>query len=147
MRLVLISRTAERTSAKASSIELSTSSLPASTRKRQAQAYPKIQPILLDLDADESYAAILKAVSASGWRLVEATPPGGGRTGLGHVDAIARSMIMGFPCDITIRIRPIADQTRIDVRSASRFGPYDFGANQRNIETFEAALEAVVDKN
>ncbi|MEJ0093087.1 MAG: DUF1499 domain-containing protein [Methylocella sp.] len=122
-------------------------SVPPAMRKRQAQAYPKIQPILLDLDAEESFAAILKAVSASGWRLVESTPPGQGRTGLGHVDAIARSMIMGFPCDITIRIRPIADQTRIDIRSASRFGPYDFRANQRNIATFEAALEAVVDKN
>jgi uncharacterized protein (DUF1499 family) len=122
-------------------------SLPASMRKRQALTYPKIQPILLDLDAAESFAAILKAIPATGWRLVEATPPGGGRTGIGHVDAIARSAILGFPCDITIRVRPITDQTRVDVRSASRFGPYDFGANRHNIETFEAALEAAVDKN
>jgi uncharacterized protein (DUF1499 family) len=120
-------------------------SLPASLRKAQTQAYPKILPILLDLDTDEAFAAILKAVTASGWRLVEQTPPGG-RMGVGHIDAIARSVILGFPCDITLRIRPLAGQTRVDVRSASRFGPTDFGANQHNIAVFEAALQAEVDR-
>ncbi len=56
-------------------------SLPASLRKAQAQAYPKILPILLDLDADEAYKAALKAVAASGWRIIEQTPPGAGRIG------------------------------------------------------------------
>ncbi len=104
-------------------------SLPAALRRAQTRAYPKILPILLDLDTDEAFAAVLKAVTASGWRLVEQIPPGG-RMGIGHIDAISRSMILGFPCDITLRIRPLAGQTRIYLRSASRFGPYDFGANQ-----------------
>ncbi len=121
-------------------------SAPASLRKAQAQAYPKILPILLDLDADEAYSAILKALSASGWRIIEQTPPGLGRMGVGHVDAIARSLILGFPCYITLRIRPLAGQTRVDIRSVSRFGPYDFGQNQRNIHVFEAALATQVDK-
>ncbi len=120
-------------------------SVPAPLRKAQAQAYPKILPILLDLDAGEAFAAVLKAVAASGWRVVEQTPPGG-RMGVGHIDAIARSLILGFPCDIALRIRPLAGQTRVDLRSVSRFGPYDFGANQRNINIFEAALAAQVDK-
>lgn len=119
--------------------------LPASMRRAQAQAYPKILPILLDLTGDEAFAAVVKAVAASGWRIVEQTPPGG-RMGVGHIDAIARSMILGFPCDITVRIRPLAGQTRIDLRSVARFGSYDFGANQRNINAFEAALETQVDK-
>ncbi|MGO9674931.1 MAG: DUF1499 domain-containing protein [Methylocella sp.] len=118
---------------------------PAALRRAQAQVYPKILPILLDLDADEAFAAVRKAVAASGWRLVEEIPPGG-RMGIGHIDAISHSMILGFPSDITLRIRPLAGQTRVDLRSASRFGPFDFGANQHNIETFEAALQAQVDK-
>jgi uncharacterized protein (DUF1499 family) len=117
----------------------------AAARRAQAQAYPKILPILLDLDTDEAFAAVVKAVAASGWRLVEQTPAGG-RMGVGHIDAIARSMILGFPCDITVRIRPLAGRTRVDLRSASRFGPFDFGANQHNIAVFEAALQSVVDQ-
>ncbi len=114
-------------------------------RRRQLLAYPQVQPILLDLDAPEAYAAILKAISKSGWKIVEQTPPGG-RGGLGHIDAIARSLILSFPCDITLRIRPLVGQTRVDLRSVSRFALSDFGANQRNVEIFEAALTAEVDK-
>jgi len=51
-----------------------------------------------------------------------------------------------FPSDITLRLRPLAGQTRIDIRSASRFAPLDFGANPRHIANFEAALTAIVDK-
>ncbi|PNG24979.1 DUF1499 domain-containing protein [Methylocella silvestris] len=120
-------------------------SLPTAKRRAQAAAFPKILPILLDLEGNEAYAAVLKAVAASGWKIVEQTPPGG-RMGIGHIDAIARSMILGFPSDITIRVRPLTDQTRVDIRSASRFGPFDFGVNQRNIAVFEASLEAQVDK-
>ncbi len=114
-------------------------------RKAQIRAFPQIQPILLDLDGREAFDAVLAALAANGWKIVEQKPPGG-RAGLGHVDAIATSFILGFPSDITLRLRPLAGQTRIDIRSVSRFGPYDFGANPRNIANFEAALEAVVDK-
>lgn len=117
----------------------------AAVRANQTRIYPQIQPILLDLDAREAYAAILKAVAASGWRVVDETPPGG-RSGIGHVDAVARSLILGFPIDVTLRIRPLAGQTRVDMRSVSRFAQYDFGANQHTIQTFETALEAQVDK-
>ncbi|WP_036255487.1 DUF1499 domain-containing protein [Methylocapsa acidiphila] len=119
--------------------------IPAQARKRQLVAYPQVQPILLDLDAPEAYAAIVKAVTKSGWKIIAQTPPGG-RSGVGHIDAIARSLILGFPCDVTLRIRPLAGQTRVDMRSVSRFALSDFGANQRNVEVFEGALTAEVDK-
>ncbi len=114
-------------------------------RKTQIKAYPQIQPILLDLDAREAFDAALKALAANGWKIVEQRPPGG-RAGLGHIDAIATSFVLGFPSDITLRLRPLAGQTRIDIRSVARSGPYDFGAGPRNIASFEAALGAVVDK-
>ena len=63
----------------------------------------------------------------------------------GRIDAIARSLIMGFPDDITIRIRALPDQTRIDVRSASRYGRHDFGVNARRIRRFAAELQAQLD--
>jgi uncharacterized protein (DUF1499 family) len=110
----------------------------------QRRAYPDIQPIVLDLEVDDAYQLVLKAVAARGWRIVEQAPPGG-RQGLGHIDAIDRTLIMGFPDDITIRIRPLAGQTRIDIRSASRYGRHDFGANARRIMAFSDELQAQLD--
>ena len=115
------------------------------SRKAQVKAYPQIQPILLDLDAQEAFDAALKALAANAWKIVEQRRPGG-RSGLGHIDAMATGFILGFPSDVTLRLRPLVGQTRIDIRSVSRFGPYDFGAGPRNIARFEAALVAVVDK-
>jgi hypothetical protein len=120
-------------------------SVAAATRKEQLKAFPQIQPILVDLDGQEAFHASLKAMAATGWKIVEETPPGG-RSGLGHIDAIATAFLLGFPSDITVRLRPLAGQTRIDIRSVSRFRPYDFGAGPRNIAKFEAALEEVVDR-
>jgi hypothetical protein len=116
-------------------------------REAQLKAFPQVQPLLLDLDAQDAFDATVKAVKAAGWKIVELRRPGG-RSDLGHIDAIATSLILGFPSDITLRLRPIADQTRIDIRSVSRFAVYgyDFGANSRNIANLEAALEAVVDQ-
>ena len=116
-------------------------------RSAQIGAFPQVQPLLLDLDAQEAFDATVKAVTATGWKIVEQRRPGG-RSDLGHIDAIATSFILGFPSDVTLRLRPLADQTQIDIRSVSRFAPYgyDFGANPRNIANFEAALTAVVDK-
>jgi uncharacterized protein (DUF1499 family) len=119
--------------------------MPLAARRPQLKVYPQVQPILLDLDGEESFAAVLKAVSANGWRIVEQRAPGG-RLGLGHVDAIAKSFILGFPSDITVRLRPLPSQTRIDIRSVSRFGPYDFGAGARNIASFESALDEIVNQ-
>lgn len=118
-------------------------SIPAAMREAQVRAYPKILPILVDLDGPEAFAAVLKAMGAAGWRIVARTPPGG-RLGLGHIDAIAGSFVLNFPYDITARIRPLAGQTRIDIRSVARFDAYDYAANPRNIEKFETALEAEV---
>jgi hypothetical protein len=114
-------------------------------RNAQIKAYPQVQPILVDLDPLETFEAVLKAMAASGWRIVERAPPGG-RLGLGHADAVAASPVLGFPSDITVRLRPLAGQTRIDIRSVARFGLYDFGAGARNIAKFEEALETVIDK-
>ena len=52
---------------------------------------------------------------------------------------------MGFPDDITIRIQPLAGQTKLDVRSASRYGRNDFGVNARRIERFAEELQTQLD--
>lgn len=114
-------------------------------RQLQLTAYPDVQPIILDLDGDDAYQTVLHAVAARHWTIVESNPPGG-RLGLGHVAAIDRSLVLGFPNDITIRIRPLAGQTRVDVRSVSRIGRHDFGANARRILAFADELKTEADQ-
>ncbi len=119
-------------------------SFPVRDRQLQAEAYPDVQPILLDLDGDEAYDTVLSAAAARHWTIIDAIPPGG-RLGLGHVDAIDHGMVFGFADDIAIRIRPLAGQTRIDIRSVSRVGKHDFGANARRIEAFADELKTEAD--
>ncbi len=64
---------------------------------------------------------------------------------VGRIEAIDRTLIMGFPDDITIRVRPLVAQTRIDVRSASRYGRHDFGANAARIRKFGQELQERLD--
>ena len=49
--------------------------------------------------------------------------------------------MFGFADDIAIRVRPLATQTRIDMRSTSRVGRQDFGANARHFARFAAAVQ------
>jgi uncharacterized protein (DUF1499 family) len=117
---------------------------PAQARQEQRLAYPSVQPILLDQESDEAYQMVLRAITARGWKIVEQTPPGG-RIGVGHIDAVDRTLIMGFPADVTIRLRPLAGQTRVDVRSVSRVGRHDYGSNAQRIAKFAAEIQNQLD--
>ncbi len=118
--------------------------IPTEAREAQRRAFPNVSPIVLDLDVEEAWEIVLKAVAARKWLVVDQVKPGG-RIGVGHIDAIDKTLVMGFPEDVTIRVRPLAGQTRIDIRSASRFGRHDFGDNARRIQRFAQELQAQLD--
>jgi uncharacterized protein (DUF1499 family) len=104
------------------------------------EAYPRLQPILLEQGPDEALGLALRAATNLGWTVLDSSPPAG-RTGIGRIEASARSLTFGFVDDITVRIRPAVNETRIDVRSASRVGRHDFGANARRILDFQREIE------
>jgi uncharacterized protein (DUF1499 family) len=112
------------------------------TRAAQKLAYPHVQPVLIDMEPAQAYQLALRLAKAHGWRIVDATPPSV-RDGIGHIDATDRSLFFGFVDDIAIRITPLVSQTRIDLRSSSRIGRHDLGANARRIEAFAADALAV----
>jgi uncharacterized protein (DUF1499 family) len=78
------------------------------------------------------------------WRVVVDRPPQPGRRD-GQIEAVARTPIMGFRDDVSIRIRPDDDGSRIDVRSASRYGRHDFGGNASRIRSLLEDIEARAD--
>jgi uncharacterized protein (DUF1499 family) len=117
---------------------------PAATRAAQAAAYPAVQPIVVDLDMDEALAAVMKTAATRGWRIVDQRPSNA-RSGDAHVDFLLKTQVLGFDEDATVRLRPLAGQTRIDLRAASRYGRHDFGANASRIEDFAEGLQAQVE--
>lgn len=100
----------------------------------QHKAYPDIEPLDVDSPPQLAYDATVDVVTKRKWRVVEARAPQGGR-GEAHIEAVARSLIMGFPDDVVVRIRPTPDGSRIDVRSESRYGKIDFGANASRVRS------------
>jgi len=104
-------------------------------RSAQRGAYPQIAPLTLDIGADEAFELARRAAVNRKWQVVEAVRPGG-RIGDGRIEAVVRSRLLNLPDDVTVRVRPRADGARIDVRSASRFGSRDLGANADRIRTY-----------
>jgi len=107
----------------------------------QQEAYPKVQPILVDLEPAQAYQLVLRVAKDLGWKIVDSNPPNLRVDGVAQIEAIARSPVFGFADDIAVRVRPLASQTRIDLRSASRVGRQDFGANARHFDRFAAAVQ------
>jgi hypothetical protein len=106
---------------------------PAANARLQRTGYPDIGPLQVSAPVKLAYDVALSLVTKRKWHIADARPPAGRREGA--IEATARTPIMGFRDDVAIRISPTADGARIDARSASRFGLYDFGANAARIRS------------
>lgn len=109
----------------------------------QRTSYPDIEPLIVSATPQEAYDAAYQLITKRKWRIVDARAPQGTRRE-GRIEAVARTMIFGFRDDVILRIRPAPDGARIDVRSASRYGRNDFGANASRIRALAEAIEAEV---
>jgi hypothetical protein len=110
--------------------------------QEQIEDYSDLRTIVLEQPAEDAMGLVQRAATNLGWLVIDSAAPTG-RTGTGRVDAVARSMVYRFPDDITIRVRQGVGETRVDVRSASRLGRHDFGANARHIREFTREIEAL----
>ncbi len=101
------------------------------------EAYPFVRPIRTALDPAAAYARALEVAAALGWRIVAADPAAG------RIEATDRTLFYGFEDDVVIRIRPAQDGAgaRLDLRSVSRVGQSDLGANAERIRAFTARFE------
>jgi uncharacterized protein (DUF1499 family) len=103
--------------------------------EQQREAYADIEPIDVAAPPQKAYEAALAVATKRKWRVVDARAPQLLRRD-GRIEAIARTPILGFRDDIVIRVRATRDGSRVDVRSASRYGRHDFGANARRLRAF-----------
>ena len=108
----------------------------------QRRAYPDIEPLSVKVPPKAAYDAAMAVMVRRKWRVVVDRPPQPPRRD-GVIEAVARTAIMGFRDDVSLRVRPEDDGARIDVRSASRYGRHDFGANASRIRSL---LEDIDDR-
>ncbi len=97
----------------------------------QKETWPDIEPLDVSVTPKAAYDGALAVMTKRKWRIVDARAPAAGRDG--HIEAIARTPIMGFRDDVTVRVRPTREGARVDVRSAARYGSVDFGANAERV--------------
>jgi uncharacterized protein (DUF1499 family) len=112
---------------------------PAFFAEQQRKGYPEIVPLQLALPARTAYDVALKIVTAHKWLVLDQRPPAGPRPGT--IEAVARTTIMGFRDDVVVRVTAMGAGARIDVRSASRYGLSDFGANAKRIRGLLTEIE------
>jgi uncharacterized protein (DUF1499 family) len=100
----------------------------------QKATYPDIQPIMSPKPPAEVFASALHVADEMGWEVVDKNPIEG------RIEATATTLFFGFKDDIVIRIRPEGTGSRLDIRSKSRVGVSDVGANAARIRAFRDKL-------
>ncbi|MCX7307591.1 MAG: DUF1499 domain-containing protein, partial [Afipia sp.] len=58
---------------------------------------------------------------------------------------VARTPVMGFREDVSIRVIPDSEGARVDIRSSSRYFEHDLGSNAARIAKFSEDMNEVVD--
>jgi uncharacterized protein (DUF1499 family) len=103
---------------------------------QQKQHYPDIAPVQLALPPDRAFAKAEAAARALGWDIVAAAPAEG------RLEATATTRWFRFKDDVVVRVTPAPGGSRVDVRSVSRIGRSDLGANAKRIRAFVSKLTA-----
>lgn len=112
--------------------------------EQQRQFYPDIEPIELEIPVDRAYAIARQLVIKRKWTVIDEREPQPPRR-IGRIEAVARTPIMGFREDISIRVVPDGDDSRVDIRSASRYFESDLGSNAARVTKFIDDLNTAAD--
>jgi hypothetical protein len=63
---------------------------------------------------------------------------------VGVFEASGKTPVLGFIDDVVVRVRASKKGSTVDVRSASRIGDHDLGANARRVQAFQRELDLTV---
>src|ERR1700688_4966567 len=98
----------------------------------QRKAYPDIEPVDIQLPVQRAYEVTLQLVTKRKWLVIDERAPQPPRR-IGRIEAVARTPIMGFREDVSIRVTPDGEGSRVDIRSASRYFENDLGSNAARV--------------
>jgi uncharacterized protein (DUF1499 family) len=109
----------------------------------QEKAYPDLRPMELERSVTETFDIVHEAVKRLGWTIVLNEPPADQP---GRIEATDRTMLMGYTDDVLVRVNGDDAHAFIDVRSTSRYGTHDLGANAERIRALFAEVKAALEK-
>lgn len=101
---------------------------------QQQQAYADIAPLVTAEPVARAFDRALAAAQGMGWEIVASVAD------QGRIEATATTRMFGFKDDVVIRVHADGAGSRIDVRSVSRVGRSDLGANAKRIRAYLARL-------
>jgi len=109
---------------------------PATFADSVRRGYPDLGSLVLPVGAGRAFALARQTAAAMPAWVVTA-----GDSAAGRIEATATTRWFGFKDDIVIRVSPRgADSARVDMRSKSRVGKRDVGANAARIRAYFEAL-------
>ncbi len=122
--------------------------------EQQRSSYPQLVPLHLRESKTAVWAEVMTLIANNGWRLL------GVDKSQGHIEAAITTPLMAFTDDIVIRLsaKNVVDKSAsddgatiqngviVDVRSASRVGVSDLGANAARVEKFFNELQNQLNK-
>lgn len=101
----------------------------------QKKAYPEVTGKFIDSSKKQVFADALELAKNFGWEIVDQNPEEG------QIEAVATTFFFGFKDDVVIRISELeAKKSKVDMRSVSRVGKSDLGANAKRINAFLTKL-------
>lgn len=102
----------------------------------QEAAYPMLKPIISELTTEKAFAKAVEVATSLGWEVVAQNAE------QGIIEAVETTLLWGFKDDVVIRIQAVDAGSKIDLRSISRVGGSDLGANAARIERFISEFSA-----
>jgi len=98
--------------------------------RAQVGAYPDLRTQRMDATRADAFGRALQAARGMGWEVVAAD------AAAGRIEATDTTFWFGFKDDVVIRLEADGAGSRVDVRSVSRVGVGDVGANARRIRAY-----------
>ncbi|MEM1080841.1 MAG: DUF1499 domain-containing protein [Pseudomonadota bacterium] len=106
---------------------------------QQLEAYPDIQTRTIELSPSALFDIAVRTAESQGWHLIDSNLEEG------RIEAVATTLWYGFKDDVVIRIVPDGMGSQLDIRSKSRVGGSDIGANANRIRAFLGDLDQALD--
>ena len=112
--------------------------------EQQRLAYPDVETVELEVPVQRAFEVTMQLVTKRKWVVIDQRPPQPPRR-IGRIEAVARTPIMGFREDVSIRVTPDGEGSRVDIRSSSRYFESDLGSNAARITSLIDDINNAVD--
>lgn len=101
----------------------------------QQAAYPQLQSIVSELSTEQAFTKAANIANELGWEIIVKDKTSG------MIEAVDTTLLWGFKDDVAIRVQMTDTGSEVDLRSISRVGKSDLGANAARITKFITAFK------